>query len=64
MPMQQFTTEVKNRLQLTTEVPSKINCRRIKEKKKKKPRHLSAEELINFIFQCGKACIKGFLVSP
>lgn len=48
--MQQFTTEVKNRLQLTTEVPSKINCRRIKEKKKKKTSALKCRRTHQFYF--------------
>jgi len=36
MPMRQLTTEVRNQLQLTTEVPSTVNCRRKKGKKNEK----------------------------
>jgi len=38
MSLRQLTTEVRNQLQLTTEVPSAVNCRRKKERKKKKNR--------------------------
>ena len=33
MSMRQLTTEVRNRLQLTTEVPMAVNCRQKKKKK-------------------------------
>ena len=50
MPLRQLTTEVKNQLQLTTEVPSTVKLTADeKRKKKKEPRHLSDEELINFV---------------
>jgi hypothetical protein len=35
MALRQLTTEVRNRLQLTIEVPSAVNCQRKNEKKKK-----------------------------
>lgn len=50
MTHQQLTTEIMNRLQLTIEVPSAVNCRRKKEGKKKTHRHLSAEDLRTTIF--------------
>jgi len=45
MSLRQLTTEVRNRLQLTAEVPADE-----KRKKKKIPRHLSAKELISNFF--------------
>ena len=57
MLMRQLTTEVRNWLQLTTEVPLTVNCRLKKEKKKKKTSALKCRRTHQIFFQCGKSRI-------